>query len=237
MIGCLCIHGFTGAPYEIEPLAAYLKQTCDWKIEMITLPGHGETPVLKGVYFQEWIACAEVELVRLLKECDVVYVIGFSMGGMIAAYLAGKYPVSRLVLLSAAAQYISPGQLIQDLKSVIKDSFHGRLEDNLLYKRYKRKLTNTPVSSALQFRKLVKATKPGLKKLHIPVLIVQGERDSIVPLSSAYFLYETIPSKEKELCLLPDSSHHICLEENPEFLFRTVEAFLKRESGDSVNKS
>ncbi|SCA84388.1 esterase [Bacillus glycinifermentans] len=159
------------------------------------------------------------------------------MGGMIAAYLAGKYPVSRLVLLSAAAQYISPGQLIQDLKSVIKDSFHGRLEDNLLYKRYKRKLTSTPVSSALQFRKLVKATKPGLKKLHIPVLIVQGERDSIVPLSSAYYLYETIPSKEKELCLLPDVSHHICLEENPEFLFRTVEAFLKRESGDSVNKS
>ncbi|MEC1353615.1 alpha/beta fold hydrolase [Bacillus sonorensis] len=228
MIGCLCIHGFTGAPYEIEPLAAHLKQAGDWKIEMITLPGHGDIPVLKGVCYQEWIACAEVELIRLLKECDDVYVIGFSMGGMIAAYLAGKYPVSRLVLLSAAARYISPAQLIQDLKTVIKDTFQGSLEDNQLYKRYKKKLTNTPVSSALQFHKLVKATKPALKKLRIPVLIVQGERDSIVPVSSAFYLYETIPSNEKKLCLLPESHHHICLEENTSFLFHTVEAFLKR---------
>ncbi|MFT0803014.1 alpha/beta fold hydrolase [Bacillus swezeyi] len=234
MIGCLCIHGFTGAPYEVEPLADHLKQTAGWHVEMITLPGHGDMPVLKGVFFQEWIACAEVELIRLLKTCDTVCLIGFSMGGMIAAYLAGKYPVSRLVLLSAAAQYISPGQLIQDLKNVIKDSFQGRLEDNLLYKRYKQKLTSTPVSSALQFRKLVKATKPALKNLDIPVLIVQGECDSIVPLTSAHYLYETIPSEEKKLCLLPNSKHHVCLEENPAFLFQTVEAFLKKIPIDSI---
>ncbi|MFB6499649.1 alpha/beta hydrolase [Bacillus haynesii] len=236
MIGCLCIHGFTGAPYELEPLASHLKQTADWQVEMITLPGHGEIPVLKGVCFQEWIACAEVELVRLLKTCDTVFLIGFSMGGMIAAYLAGKYPVSRLVLLSAAAQYISPGQLIQDLKNVIKDSLQGKLEDNLLYKRYKQKLTSTPVSSAFQFRKLVKMTKPALKNLRIPVLIVQGECDSIVPLSSAYYLYETIPSEEKELCLLPESKHHVCLEENSATLFQTVEAFLKKTPIESIKK-
>ncbi|NQD52654.1 carboxylesterase, partial [Bacillus altitudinis] len=42
MIGCLCIHGFTGAPYEVEPLAEYLKQTTDWTVQSVTLPGHGE---------------------------------------------------------------------------------------------------------------------------------------------------------------------------------------------------
>ncbi|MDA7026546.1 alpha/beta fold hydrolase [Bacillus sp. CLL-7-23] len=235
MIGCLCIHGFTGAPYELEPLACHLKQIEDWRVEMITLPGHGDMPVLKGVLFQEWIACAEVELVRLLKTCNTVFLIGFSMGGMIAAYLAEKYPVKRLVLLSAAAQYISPGQLLSDLKQMLRESFSGKIRNNQLYQRYKRKLTSTPISSTVEFLRLVKATKPSLRHLHIPVLIVQGECDSIVPLSSAYYLYETIPSHEKQLCLLPGSKHHVCLEEKPDYLFQTVETFLKKEMGGKNN--
>ncbi len=41
MIGCLCIHGFTGGPYEIEPLTTHLAEETDWLIETMTLPGHG----------------------------------------------------------------------------------------------------------------------------------------------------------------------------------------------------
>ncbi|MFP3325017.1 carboxylesterase, partial [Planococcus sp. SIMBA_160] len=67
MIGCLCIHGFTGAPYEVEPLAQYLKQTTDWTVQSITLPGHGEELRLKGILYQEWIATAELELLSLYR--------------------------------------------------------------------------------------------------------------------------------------------------------------------------
>ncbi|MCY7518237.1 alpha/beta fold hydrolase, partial [Bacillus safensis] len=114
MIGCLCIHGFTGAPYEVEPLAQYLKQTADWEVQSVTLPGHGDELQLKGILYQEWIATAELELLSLYRTCDTVYLIGFSMGGMIASYLAAKYPVARLVLLSAAAKYVNPKQIMQD---------------------------------------------------------------------------------------------------------------------------
>ena len=62
MIGCLCIHGFTGAPYEVEPLAQYLKQKTDWNVQSVTLPGHGDELQLKGILYQEWIATAELEL-------------------------------------------------------------------------------------------------------------------------------------------------------------------------------
>ncbi|KPD00014.1 hypothetical protein LR69_01687 [Geobacillus sp. BCO2] len=40
MIGCLCIHGFTGSPEEVAPLADYLRERTDWVIETPTLPGH-----------------------------------------------------------------------------------------------------------------------------------------------------------------------------------------------------
>ena len=45
--GVLCIHGFTGGPYEVQPIADYLEKNTDWKIVVPTLPGHGETLELK----------------------------------------------------------------------------------------------------------------------------------------------------------------------------------------------
>ena len=115
MIGCLCIHGFTGAPDEIEPLVHFLNGHTDWKLVVPTLPGHGEMLELKGVQYGQWISHAEKELEKLLQTCEKVYVVGFSMGGMIASYLAVHFPVEKLVLLSAAAYYVNPKQLAVDI--------------------------------------------------------------------------------------------------------------------------
>ena len=144
MIGCLCIHGFTGAPYEVEPLVGYLQERTDWVFSVPTLPGHGELSSLKGIHYQQWIDHAEAELDKLIETCDEVYVIGFSMGGLIASYLAANYPVKKLILLSAAAYYINPRQLAADIKMAILDSLKGNLRENELFLHYKRKITETP---------------------------------------------------------------------------------------------
>ncbi|AZB41373.1 alpha/beta fold hydrolase [Bacillus sp. FJAT-42376] len=210
MAGCLCLHGFTGAPYEVEPIADYLRHLTDWEIRVPCLPGHGETASLKGVAFQEWIDCAENELKDLLESCEEVYVIGFSMGGMIASYLAAKYPVSRLILMSAAAYYVNPRQFIKDIRTIVEDGFKGLLEENTVYTRYRKKIRETPILSTLEFRKLVRYVKPRLHEITIPVLIIQGECDGIVPIKSAHYIYREIGSDEKKLCFLPSSTHLIC---------------------------
>ncbi|KZZ85201.1 MULTISPECIES: alpha/beta fold hydrolase [Bacillaceae] len=210
MIGCLCIHGFTGAPYEVEPLADYLRKHTDWEVRTPCLPGHEEAGSLKGIRFQKWIECAEQELEMLGRTCSEVYVIGFSMGGMIASYLAAKYPVSKLVLLSAAAYYVNPRQFMKDVRCIIEDKFRGLLEENEVYMRYRKKVTETPILAAFQFRRLVNYVKPRLPGITVPVLIVQGECDGIVPIKSAHYLYKKIGSEEKKLCFLPSSAHLIC---------------------------
>ena len=93
MIGCLMIHGYTGSPYEISPLANHLEDRTNWKIEVPTLPGHGKNLDLRDVSHESWIETAEKELQQLMQNCDEIYLIGFSMGGMIASYLAAKYEV------------------------------------------------------------------------------------------------------------------------------------------------
>ncbi|MUV38487.1 hypothetical protein JNUCC1_02325 [Lentibacillus sp. JNUCC-1] len=81
MAGCLIIHGYTGGPFEVEPLATYLRQSLNWDIRMPTLPGHGETIAIEDMSHKKWIQASEDTLKQLLKQHDDVYVIGFSMGG------------------------------------------------------------------------------------------------------------------------------------------------------------
>ncbi|WP_059171517.1 carboxylesterase [Bacillus sp. FJAT-27445] len=228
MIGCLCIHGFTGAPYEVEPLADYLKvRHPDWVFSIPTLPGHGESLALRGIKFKEWIACAEREYLALSEQCDTVYVIGFSMGGLIAGYLAANYKVDKLVLLSAAAYYLNPRQMAAELKEMARDLVQGTLEENELFLRYKRKITETPLSAALQFRRLVGFIRPQLSLIETPTLIAQGECDSLVPPKSAEFLYESISSEQKQLAYIKESAHHICHCREKAALFSQVDAFLE----------
>ena len=48
------------------------------------------------------------------------------MGGIIAMYLANRYTIDKLVLLSAAAKYIYPSQLLQDIKDIAKEAVVGK---------------------------------------------------------------------------------------------------------------
>ena len=95
MKGCLIIHGYTGGPYEVEPLATYLNEQTDWDIVVPTLPGHGEMLALEDVSHKTWLQAAEDALEKLKEKYEEVYIIGFSMGGMIAAYLAAKFKVDK----------------------------------------------------------------------------------------------------------------------------------------------
>lgn len=226
VIGCLCIHGFTGSPLEVDPLIHYLKQHhWDWKFVVPVLPGHGEKMQLEGIEYREWIYHCEKELQLLMDQCETVYVIGFSMGGLIASYLAVHYPITKLVLLSAAAYYVSPMQLSKDIGMMIKDTFKGELTKNELFLRYKRKIKETPIAATLQFRRLVTSIRPMLPRVNIPTLIAQGENDGIVPPKSAQYLYKNIGTQNKKLIYIKDSKHLICHCNEREKLFKEISQF------------
>ena len=140
------MHGFTGEPTEVEPLACYLRERTDWSISVPVLPGHGEGADLGSVAYTDWVECAEQAVHDMVACCDEVYVVGFSMGGILACRTASVYPVKKLVLLSAAAKYINGKQLVRDIGGLVKDSFRGSVKDNELYMRYKNKDRPNPSS-------------------------------------------------------------------------------------------
>src|SRR5699024_1102051 len=188
MIGCLIIHGYTGGPFEVRPLTDYLKKHTNFHIEVPTLPGHGGILTLDNVTYEKWLSAAEKSYKKLKKKTDRIFIIGFSMGGMIAAYLAAKYNVEKLVLLATAVKYLSFTQISRDVGEVIKDRLKGKIKDNMLHQQYKTKIGAVPIKANIEFMRLVRFTRKHLKDVDVPLLIANGHLDSLVPYRTACFL-------------------------------------------------
>ena len=102
------------------------------------------------------------------------------MGGIIALYLALRYKIEKLVLLSAAAKYISPRYLLEDAAVLLTKHY----PPNTFYHLYEYKLRHTPLHAAKEFVRVVKMVEPYYGQITTPVCVVQGKKDGIVPFST-----------------------------------------------------
>ncbi|ARD48021.1 carboxylesterase [Sporosarcina sp. P33] len=227
--GVLIVHGFTGGPFEVAPLRLFLRENTNWKVVVPVLPGHELGRGMQKGSAKSWMMAAELELQRLRKEVDEVIVIGFSMGGLIAMYLSLRYPIKKLVLLSAAAKYISPRILLEDVGVMIKSSMRKNYPPDSFYHLYSYKLANTPVRAAVEFLRIVRMVRPYHRKVTTPVCIVQGKQDGIVPAVTADTLYEQIGSQEKHLIYSEHGKHHICYSDDRHVWFSEVLQFLTED--------
>lgn len=236
MIGCLIIHGFAGTREEITDVETHLKSR-SWLVYTPELPGHtGVKEDLADVTYQHWLAKSQVALEELLERCDKVYIVGFSMGGVIASYLAGTYPVDRLVLLSPAAYYLNPKQIVQDLKGWFLEGIRGELDEDEYYQLYKDKIRNVPVKATMEFAKLVKRIRPFIERVNVPTLIIQGDKDGMVPPKSAEYIYEKINSDQKEIFHFPNAKHYIWYSDAKEEMLEIIDAFLDQESSEDESE-
>jgi carboxylesterase len=213
---CLLLHGFTGGPFEVKPLAEYLASR-GYSCIVPTLPGH-DAPLrmLHTVRRSEWLQAAEASATLLAARFGSFDLVGFSMGGLLAAHLANRYPVRRMALLNAAVFYISP---VRFLRNVINQLREGRL-------RELRVKHDTPLGAVIEFTKLVRELKPEFARVTTPTLIAQGEQDEIVHPRSAAYIARKIKGN-KEIAVFPNSRHMICLGPESQRLFSQVEHFFR----------
>ena len=224
--GVLFLHGFTGGTFEVRPFIRYVEERTDWIISDPILPGHDFPIDLSKVSAESWMMEAELALNKLRKETDRIVVVGFSMGGIIALYLALRYNIEKLVLLSAAAKYISPRYLLEDAAILLTKQY----PPNTFYHLYDYKLWHTPIHAAKEFVRVVKMVEPYYGKITTPVCIVQGKRDGIVPFSAGRHLLRSLGSRQKELIVSENGKHHICYSDDCDEWFPKVYEFMKKDS-------
>ncbi len=86
--GALCIHGFTGTPFEMRHLGERLHDR-GMTVLGPALPGHCTTPEdLDETTWRQWFAGVADAFDELRARCDVVAVAGQSLGALLALHLA-----------------------------------------------------------------------------------------------------------------------------------------------------
>jgi len=221
-MGCLIIHGFAGNPDEVSNLSDYFIKK-GYYVSCPVLKGHcGKRRDLAWTHYNEWIKSAEDELVVMLQKCDSVIIIGFSMGGLIAANLAVKYKIDAVITLNTPIYYWEKRKIF---KNIINDLKTRKFEKT---KGYISSSFNIPFTALYNFIALLKSTKLIFTKIKCPIFIGQGLLDETVQHRSADFIYENAGSAVKVIRRYKNASHLICHSPHKDELFEDIYGFVNK---------
>jgi len=230
----LIIHGFAGGTYDQEDLANYLELNRNFDVYQFTLPGHSKN--LSKVKYQEWIKYSEKKVEWLIDNgYNTIYLIGHSMGGIIATHLATKYrKVKKLVLCAPAFHYLNV--VNEDLN--IKESLlvTPKIIETYGGDEIVARFLKLNVSVLKEFMDLVKKYYNTPKYVICPTLIFQGDEDNIVPHSSSEYVYEQLNMNTKRLIYVRGATHDIFKCEQEEQLYQIIEQFLKYNIKGGIDK-
>jgi pimeloyl-ACP methyl ester carboxylesterase len=174
--------------------------------------GQGHTPDGPGPLSYTHMMEDTVAVIRVLRLHNVD-VIGFSDGGIIGLMLAARYPqlVRRLII---SGVNIAPEGLTDEQREELRAS---------------QAPTPKSIDDKLAQLWLTSPTKDELSidilsTIHIPVLVISGDRDAI-RLEHTLEIYHALP--DSELCVLPGTDHGT-FSGRPEWLNPIITDFLDR---------
>jgi len=222
----LIIHGFAGGTYDQEYLSTYLELN-RFDVYNFTLPGHERT-LFSKVTRDDWKKSCEDHLELLIKNgYKKIYVVGHSMGGVLACYLASKYKeVKKIVLAAPAFKYMTFD------KDEFKMSYALKNSPKLLKYYSKEDIISRaiqfPTSVVKEFMKLVDESQDLPNKVNCPVLLFHGTEDQIVPLKSSETIIKEFKNKDKELIVLDGVTHDIFRSKDKEQACNKIKKFLNK---------
>lgn len=105
-VGFFAVHGFLeSGDISFGKLKHKLKKNNIPNFYAVDLHAHSEAENINDFNFTTCIEQVEKEYVAYKFKYSKIYLIGFSMGGVIASHLASKYGADKLVLVSPAFKY------------------------------------------------------------------------------------------------------------------------------------
>jgi pimeloyl-ACP methyl ester carboxylesterase len=206
------IHGLGGHAEDWRNLAPYLAKA-GFRVLMPDLPGYGRSQrpaeFSYSVRDEAGIVIGFLDALGL-KQVDLG---GWSMGGWIVQIVASEAPerVNRLMLFDAAGLYAAPdwdtrlftpttARQLAELEALLTphpEAIPGFVSHDLLrISREHRWVMSRAMSSMLTGRDVTDNLLPQLK---MPVLIVWGQEDRIVPVAQAEKMHRLIPQSELDV--------------------------------------
>ena len=233
--GALVLHGFTGNPHAVRGVAERLADA-GLTVELPLLPGHGTAlEDLVDKRWEDWSGAAEEAYGDLAAHCARVAVVGLSMGGGLACWLAERHPgIAGLVLINPLVE--PPAD---DFRSAVRQLHESGTEiapgigsdiakpdvSELSYQ-------GTPLAAALSLFEGVEEVALGLDQIACPVLLFTARDDHVVTPSNGDLVEATVGGP-LERVRLEKSFHVATLDfDRDEIEERTVAFVTAVTSGD-----
>lgn len=209
--GALVLHGFTGSPVSMRPLAEALAEA-GFAVELPRLPGHGTDPAdLALTTWHDWLAEAERALAQLQARTPdgEVVVVGLSMGGALTLALATTHPeLAGIVAINAPTK--GPADLMEGLQAMLDggvdmiDSIGGDIADpdadEVSYDQ-------TPLRPLLTMLVAGQAVLANLGDIRCPALVITSRQDHVVPPADSDEIAASVGGPVERLLL--EKSFHV----------------------------
>lgn len=226
----LCLHGLTGTPYEVRPIAEALvarglRARGPW------MAGHeAGHEALARVRHEDWIALAEDELARLRATHARVFVVGVSMGGLVSLRLAQTRAVDGVVVVGTPLALRSPIPLLARwLRPVVpfRTKRGSDIQDPAARARHPGLLA-MPLAAVTELVALQGLVAPALGRIRAPILVTHGRLDRTAQPRDAVRIHEAVSSEDKALVYLERSGHVATVDYDGLDLARRAADFLDR---------
>ena len=235
------IHGSNASLHTWEPWVNKLGK--DYRVVSLDLPGHGLTGVNPESVYDNASYVDVVDRLLVKLDIDKAVIAGNSMGGGVSWLYTLTHPekvealllvdasgqpyaksgntplgfrLMRMPVIKEAARFIAPRSIFE---SSVKTSMsvQSKIDDELIDRYWE--LNRYPGNREATMQRFAspKSMTPGtpekLATIKVPVMILWGAKDNLIPVSSAKWFAQAMP--QAKLIIYPNVGH-IPMEEIPE---------------------
>lgn len=229
----LCLHGLTGTPWEVRSPAEALADAGFACVGPL-LPGHGTSPdELARTPHAHWLEAALAAYDRLERSHARVYVLGLSMGGVLALALGARRRPGGLAVLAAPfdlgrAVHWGVPLLRRVLGALPKKPAIEDVEARERHPGYDR----MPLAAVGELIALAAGVRAELGSVRAPLLCVYSRRDPTVAPHNAELVLREVGSAQRDVHWLERSQHVLPVDcERLELAQRVSAFFSSLESG------
>lgn len=219
-VGFLVLHGFTGSPVSVRPLAELLTKR-GFAVEMPRLPGHGTRPKdLLPTRYADWRAEALAALNRLRARTQHVFAVGFSMGGTLALDLASREALSGVVTINAQildrrGLIVKLAPIIEKLIPIAPASAAGLTKNDIKKGGDEDAYDWVAIAAGNSLVRALPQVRGHLKNLTCPLLVIYSRDDHSVPPANSKALPGLVGSAPDSVSVLElENSYHVATLDN-----------------------
>ena len=224
--GALVLHGFTGNPQSMRDIALALADA-GFTVEMPLLPGHGtDIADMVPTRWKDWCRAAEDAYTELAARSHAVAVVGLSMGGTLAVWLAEHH--LDVAALSVVNPLVVPPdaattELLEGMVDGGEEVAAGIGSDIALEGAVESAYPELPLRAALSLFEGVAEVEALLDSVICPVLLFTSTQDHVVDPKSSDVLASQVKGPVERVVL--ERSYHVATldYDKDEIEARTVE--------------